>query len=174
MRKTTAYARKQRQLGGVYNGAEAFNAIQRCRSYTDEPIPGMKVEGTQSAATGAMLKVRQAYGAMLDGSGTEDDYDKLGHALGVSILRAIEIAGEDDFSNPMLPILKAATTAVRRSNDRYMRLKRWGFDGLAIDEVLAGVELYETILQASSPAQMTAAADQREAILEAGRAGVGP
>lgn len=161
MRKTTTYARKQRRLGGTYNGAEAFNAIQRCRSYSDEPVFGMQVEGTQSAATGAMLKVRQAYGAMLDGSGTEDDYDKLAHALGVSMLRAIEISGEDDFQNPMLPILKTATDGMRRANARYARLGRWGFDGPAIDEVLAGVELYETILQASSPAQMTAAADQR-------------
>lgn len=166
MRKTSTYARKQRMLGNTYNGAEAFNTIQRCRAYTDEPVIGMKVEGTQSAATRSMLQVRQAYDAMLVGSATEQDFDKLAHALGVSMLRAIEIAGDDDFDNPMLPILKTATEATRRAQDRYKRVRRWGFDGPAIDEVLAGVELFETILQASSPAQMTAAAEQREAILQ--------
>lgn len=167
MRKTTTYARKQRLIGGTYNGAEAFNAIQRCRTYTDEPVFGMAVEGTQSAATKAMLLVRQAYDGMLSGKATEMDFDVLAHAMGVSMLRAIDIAGEDDFDNAMLPIVKAATNALQRTKDRYLRLHRWGFDGPAIDEVLAGVELYETILQASSPAQMAAATDQRVAILEA-------
>ena len=166
MRKTSTYARKQRLLSGTYNGAEAFNTIQRCRAYTTEPIIGMQVEGTQTAATRAMIQVRQAYDAMLTGNATEQDFDKLAHALGVSMLRAIEIAGEDDFENPMLPILKTASDAARRAQDRYKRVHRWGFDGPAIDEVLAGVELYETILQASSPTQMTAAAQRREAILE--------
>jgi hypothetical protein len=172
MRKTTAYARKQRRQGATYNGAEAFNTIQRCRAYTDEPVIGMKVEGTQTAATKAMLLVREAFIAIKHGTATNDglDFDVIAHALGVAWLRAVEIAGYEATSNPMLCVIQDANEAMRRTRDRFERLTRWGFDGPAIDEVGAGIELYETILQSSSPAQMTAAADQRAAILKAQKA----
>lgn len=166
MRKTSTYARKQRMLGNTYNGAEAFNVIQRCRAYTDEPVIGMKVEGNQTAATKAMLMGRESYEAIQKGTAASVDFDVLCHVLGVSWLRAIEIAGDDAFDNAMLPIIKTANNAMERVRARFNRIGRWGFDGPAIDEVLAGLELYETILQASSPAQMTACADKRNAILE--------
>lgn len=169
MRKTSTYARKQRLSGATYNGAEWLNQIQRCRTYSDEPIIGSWVDGTQSAATNAMLLVRQAFDAIKHGIATQDgrDFDILCHALGVAWLRAIEIAGDDDFDNSMLPIIRIANAAMERARSRFHKLGRWGFDGPALDEVDAGVELYETILQASSPAQMSAVAKQRQAILEA-------
>jgi hypothetical protein len=164
MRKTTAYARKHRRLGGVYNGAEGFNVIQRCRAYTPEPIPGMEVvEGTQSAADKAQLLVREAYIAIKNGAcaDPEHDFDVLAHAIGVTWIRAVQIAGEDEYTNTMLPILKAANEALGRSLERYKRIARMGFDGPAIDQVEAGIEVYEAVVQASSPAQMSAAAEQR-------------
>jgi hypothetical protein len=169
MRKTSTYARKQRLAGATFNGAEWMNQIQRCRTYSDEPIIGSWVDGTQSAATKAMLLVRQAFESIKAGSATSDgrDFDILCHALGVAWLRAIAIAGDDDFDNPMLPILQSANTAMERCRTRFRNLGRWGFDGPALDEVDVGVELYETILQASSPAQMTAVSEQRQSILEA-------
>ena len=168
MRKTSTYARKQRLTGATFNGAEWMNQIQRRRTYSDEPIPGSWVEGTQSAATKAMLLVRQAFESIKAGHASHDgrDFDILCHALGVAWLRAIEIAGADDFDNPMLPIIQAANTAMERARARFLKLGKWGFDGPALDEVDAGVELYETILQASSPAQMTTVSEQRNAILE--------
>jgi len=169
MRKTTAYARKQRRLGGVYNGAEAFNVIQRCRQYTAEPLPGMEsVAGTQSAADKSMIFVREAYVAMKNNACIDPahDFDVLAHAIGVAWIRAVQIAGEDEFTNTMLPILKAANDALGRSKERFHRIGRMGFDGPAIDQVEAGIEVYEAILQASSPAQMTAATEQRRETLK--------
>ena len=46
-----------------------------------------------------------------------------------------------------------------------MRIGRMAFDGPAIDQVAAGIEVYESILQSSSPAQMTMAADERLAAI---------
>lgn len=170
MRKTTAYARKHRRQGGIYNGAEGFNAIQRCRVYTAESIPGMEaVEGTQSAATKAMLLVREAYIAIKNGTCMDPthDFDVLAHAIGVAWIRAVQIAGDDEYTNTMLPILKTANEALGRSQERYKRIARMGFDGPAIDQVEAGIEVYEAIVQASSPSQMTAAAEERSAIVRA-------
>jgi hypothetical protein len=170
MRKTSAYARKIRRVGKTYNAAEAFNAIQRCRQFTKEPLPGMEsVAGTQTAADKTMLQVREAYMAMKDAACIDPvhDFDVLAHAIGVSVIRAVQIAGEDEFTNTMLPILRAANEALSRSRERFLRIGRMGFDGPAIDQVMAGVELYETIVQASSPAQMTAATDERRATVKA-------
>lgn len=170
MRKTSAYARKMRRLGNTYNGAEGFNAIQRCRQYTEEPLPGMEsVAGTQTAATKSMLLVREAYEAMKNTACIDPthDFDVLAHAIGVSWIRAVDIAGEDEFTNTMLPILRAANDALSRSRERFHRIGRMGFDGPAIDQVMAGIEVYEAIVQASSPAQMTAAVAERSAILKA-------
>jgi hypothetical protein len=169
MRKTTAYARKRRRLGGLYNGSESFNAIQRCRQYTAEPLPGMEVvAGTQTAADKAMLLVREAYLAMKNTACIDPahDFDVLAHAIGVAWIRAVQIAGKDEFTNTMLPILKAANDALGRSKERFHRIGRMGFDGPAIDQVEAGIEVYEAILQASSPAQMTAATEERNAVLK--------
>lgn len=169
MRKISAYARKQRRLGETYNGAAAFNAIQRCRAYTLEPLPGMEsVEGTQSAANRAITRVRGSFEAYKQGIADAQgaDFDVIAHALGVSWIRAVQIAGTDEFDNPMLPIIRAATDAMARSKQRWERLGRWGFDGPAIEEVEAGIDLYQTILQSSSPAQMEAASLERSGILE--------
>ncbi|WP_294767448.1 hypothetical protein [uncultured Rhodoferax sp.] len=168
MRKTSTYARKQRNSGGIYNGAAGFNVIQRCRQYTSEPLPGMAaVEGTQTAATKAMLIVREAYEAMRNNAciNPEHDFDALAHAIGVAWIRAVQIAGEDEFTNTMLPILRLANDALARSKERFMRIGRMAFDGPAIDQVAAGIEVYESILQSSSPAQMTMAADERLAAI---------
>ena len=116
-----------------------------------------------------MLRVRSAFEAIKAGISTQDgeDFDVLCYAMGVAWLRAIEIAGDDEFDNPMLPILKAAIAAMERCRARFKKLGRWGFDGPALDDMDAGVEIYETIIQASSPAQMSAVAERRQAILEA-------
>ena len=66
IRKTSAYARKMRRQHerAQFNGAEWINTFQRCRGYTDEPIPGAwNPDGGQTvtAANGAALRVRAAF-----------------------------------------------------------------------------------------------------------------
>ena len=172
MRKMSMYARKKRAgIDATYNGAAWAEAIQRSRPYSDEVVvqlPG--AEATQGTADRAQILVREAYNHIKAGVADPLDSlerDRLAHAIGVSKLRAIEIAGEDPFTNHMLPIIHAAEQAVLRMDARYFKLKRWGFDGPALEAMAAMVDLYETIIQASSPAQMAAAADARMAILKA-------
>lgn len=174
MKKTSSYARKMKRMAGGdhYNGAAFLNTIQRCRPYTTEPIPGSWMESTQSAADKAMILVRDAFLTIKAGKADANDsreFDLLAHAAGVTYLRACDIAGEDEFENPMLPIWRAGNEALRRCRERFTKLGRWGFDGPALDEVDAMIELYETILQSSSPAQMDEASVRRLEILAAGR-----
>jgi len=155
--------------GGAYNGATFLNTLQRCRPYMDEPIIGSNLEGTQDACDKAMILVRDAFVNIKSGKANAHDsreFDLLAHAMGITYLRACDIAGTDEFENPMLPIWRAGNEAMRRCADRYNKIGRWGFDGPALDELDAAIELYETILQNSSPAQMEQVSAQRRAILD--------
>jgi hypothetical protein len=172
-RKISAYARRMRRApdGGTFNGAEWINTFQRCRGYTDEPIPGaFNADGGQTitAARGAALRVRAAFDniktSQVPGDDTEP-HDMLAHALGVAWLRAIDIAGTDASTNPMLPIIQAGTDAVLRMAERKRRLNVWGLDGPGITQVAEALDVYEEILMNSSPAQMAAAADKRATLL---------
>jgi len=173
-RKLSTYARKMRRTatGGTFNGAEEWiNTFQRCRGYPDEPIPGaFNADGGQTitAARGAALRVRAAFDniktSQVPGDDTEP-HDMLAHALGVAWLRAIDIAGTDASTNPMLPIIQAGTDAVLRMAERKRRLNVWGLDGPGITQVAEALDVYEEILMNSSPAQMAAAADKRATLL---------
>ena len=171
MRKTSTYSTKRRQVtGDYYNGAAWLAVVQRCQPYTAEPVLGGLAQPTQSAATRAMIIMRDAFLVIKTGQAKPHDsreFDLLAHAMGITYLRACDIAGTDEFDNPMLPIWRAGNEALRRCSDRYNKIGRWGFDGPALDEVDAALELYETILQSSSPAQMDEASLRRLEMLAA-------
>ena len=169
-KKMTAYARKRLGKPGAhqFNGAEFLNTIQRCRPYTDEPIPGSWLEGTQDAADKARNRVNAALGKLARGAwDPEDDepFDLLAHAVGVTVIRCIEIGGEEN--NPALVKAHKGTEALREIKARRIRTGKWGAtrpEQLGLSESLA---LYEEILQASSPEQMVRATEKRMKILEA-------
>lgn len=165
-RKLSKYSAKRRTPDSrIFNGGAFLNVIQACRSFTAESIPGSNLDGTQSAADVAMAKVRSAYGRIRDGETTfhdKEDFDLMAHALGVALIRAEEIAGEDLDKNPMLEPITIASVALGRCSDRWRKTKRWGFDGPALSEVLEGIEIYEEIVRNSSPMQMSNAVDERE------------
>lgn len=171
MRKTSTYSTKRRQsTGDYYNGAAWLAVVQRCQPYTAEPVLGGLAQATQSAADKSMILMRDAFVTIKAGQANPHDsreFDLLAHALGVTYLRACDIAGTDEFDNPMLPIWRAGNEALRRCKDRYTKLGRWGFDGPALDELDAAIELHETILQSSSPAQMDETSVRRIEILAA-------
>ena len=173
MKKTTTYARRlARKGGGQYNSAEFYNAIQRCQPYTTETLPGSWItQGTQVAADKALVRVRMALQRLKSGDTPRQDthdFDVLGHAFGVATIRAEDIAGGDANTNALLPAIYAGASALRRALDRRHRLGTWGVDGPAIAELAEAVDVYQIILQSSSPAQMSAAADRRMQLL-AGR-----
>ena len=160
MRKTSTYARKLKKTGGNYVANAFVATLQRCRSYTAPPMPGIAVEPMITAATASMLRVREAYTSIKQRETPPSDgrdFDMLTHAMAVSVIRAIQIAGADADSNAMLQIIAPANAALRRMLDRRNSTGVWGFDGPAIEEVAAAMDVYDEILMASTPAQMLSA-----------------
>lgn len=164
MRKTTAYARKMRRQGGLYNGAEYLNTIQRSRSYDEPADPELGLFATKDVATKASVLVMAALEKMATGAtppGNEEHFDLLAHALGVSCIRASQIAGPDVDSNPMLPPLVEGNNTLRGVLARRRKWGKWQVLPVEVGVLRYAVEVYETILQASSPAQMAEAVDLR-------------
>lgn len=169
MKKTSKYSRK-RAAGYSYNAATFLNVIDRCRTYTDEPIiGGMVQDGTATAADKAELRARSAAKDLIDHAkpiDPEEAFDVLSHTLGVSVIRAIQIEPVEE-KNPALPILKAGTLAVERSIARYQSTGAWGMDAPGKLDLADAIDVYVQILRSSSPDQMAKATDERARIITA-------
>lgn len=165
MRKTSAYARKRAHLGPMvtFNGAEWMNTINRVRSNSEAPPHAFL--GNAEAAMRSEVVVRKALQSLLDCTLPDDpehEHDVLAHALGVSVIRALQIQPLD---NPMLPILKSGTDALKRAINRYSNARKWGIDGEGRIALMEAIDLYAQILHMSSPAQMDKATQERIAVL---------
>ena len=166
MKKTTAYARKRAHLGPMvtFNGAEWMNTLNRVRSNSEAPPHGFL--GNAEAAIRSAVVVRKALQSLLDCQLPDDpehEHDVLAHALGVSVIRALQIQPLD---NPMLPILKSGTDALKRAINRYSNARTWGLDGEGRIALMEAIDLYAQILHLSSPAQMTKATEERMTVLK--------
>lgn len=171
MKKLSKYAAKRRAAGCLrtYNGAEWMNVIQRCATYGEMPdVPGFI--DTSAAAAKSMIKVREALNGLITCVRPDDpehEYDTLAHALGVAIIRVIQIEPDIE-KNAALPVLQAGNRALMRAIERWEQKDSWGLDGPGRVELLDAIGIYEEIVKSSSPAQMTKATDERIKIL-AGR-----
>ena len=164
MKKTTTYSRKRQVKGQTYNSAAWLNTLQRSTSYSTEPLPGSWLPGTQSAADRALQRVKAGFESLKRGDvQVEDDepFDLIVHALGVSCIRAGQIAGTKPESNAMLPPLIAGNAAMRQVMTRRRRFGKWQILPTEIEAVDWALEIYETILMSGSPAEMTLAAELR-------------
>ncbi len=161
MRKTSKYARKRGASLGLVPAPDhwAF-VIGRSRPFTDEPvIPGTDIGSSQHTAVTVSLKARAAYEALKDGRGDRGDWEILCEVMGEAQIRAAEIEGIE--GGDLAATLAPGIEAMRRVRDRYFRVGKFGLDGPALHEIPAALDVYEAILQASSPAQMAAAAIKR-------------
>lgn len=164
MRKTTTYARKQRQAGPTYNAVEYLNAIERSRAYTEPGLPAVGVQGTEPTAIKALVIVKTALVALTTGAtppANEEHFDLMAHAVGVSIMRAGQIGGDDPQSNELLPPLIEGNAVLRQVLARRRKWKKWEVLPAEAAALAYAAEVYETILMASSPAQMAQAVDMR-------------
>lgn len=168
MKKTTKYSRK-RKAGHTYNGAEFLNAIDRCKTYSSEIAPGgLVTQGTATAADKAEMLVLAAAKDLIEHCKPTDPeraFDVLSHALGVSVIRAIQIESSEA-KNPALPILKAWTDALQRSIKRYQDSGAWGMDAQGKADLADAIDVYSQILRSSSPAQMEKATQERVKIIK--------
>lgn len=169
MRKTSAYARKMRRrpAGEVFNGAEWLNTIQRCTQYSNEAPAGSWLGGTLQTAERMRETVRGAYERLINGQvppADTDAFDHLAHAVGVALVRTHETGGDRSAALEVLALAKVALNAVK---NRWQRLNKWGATRIEQEALGDAVDLYETILFSSSPAQMAEAARARMRILKA-------
>lgn len=166
MRKTSTYSRKRQTVGMQWNGAAWLNTLQRCTGYSTESLPGSWLPGTQDAADNAVKRVQDAFSSMRSDQtppDNEEHFDLLAHALGVSCIRAGQIAGTVPQDNLMLPPLIAGNVALRAVFNRRRKWGKWELLAGDIEAIDYALEIYQTIVLASSPAQMSEAVDLRMA-----------
>jgi hypothetical protein len=163
VKKTTAYARRLKHQGHYYNGARWLTTIAECCPYDSDKPVGASAQAmspkelSDQHRVDARLAFEQIKGGAVHPASVRP-IDLLSHCIGVACIRAAQIAGDDAATNPLLAQLVPANQALQRCIDRRRALGVWGFDGLAISQVADGLDAWETILLASSPQQMHAAA----------------
>ena len=163
-RKMTKFSRKRMHTDGTYIRNSFIAPILHSRPYTDEPIIGMQVGATQSAADKSIKIVRDAFAALKAGTTppeNERNFDLVSYALGIACIRAGQILGPEPADNIMLPPLIAGNMAMRAVFARRKKWRKWEMLAAEIEAVDYALEIYQTIVMASSPAQMSEAVDLR-------------
>lgn len=138
MKKTTAYAR---------------NRLHALRPRRGDPLSSLRLlNGLRhfdaAEIVSVQTPVRMALQSLRDGAGLEEDFHTVAAAVNISLVRSESIGAE------CVAHCQAAQAALMRVLDRKATTDRWGLDGPARDELHLALDLYEQILELSTPAQM--------------------
>ncbi|MCS4508920.1 hypothetical protein [Xylophilus ampelinus] len=112
---------------------------------------GACLEIEPASADHLLIVARSAFRDMAAGSTDPQLFDALGMQPNVGLIRAESIAPE------LVQLLMAAADAMREADDIYGRHNRYGFTGPGLQAMATGLDAYEAILRASTPAQMRTA-----------------
>lgn len=97
------------------------------------------------------LPIRMSFEALKSGKGVESDFHDIAAAINCTMVRSEEV-------DPMCEYTAiAARDALMRTWHRWEKTGKWGFDGPALAEVEAGIDLYEQLIRLSTPGQMVKA-----------------
>jgi hypothetical protein len=99
-----------------------------------------------------MVLIRLSYEKLKAGHGTRADYDRVGAAANIGLIRA------ESIGKPLVHAFQAAGEAMLECSRIERRHGKFGFHGPDILHMNAAMDLYEEILSMSSPIQMEAAA----------------
>jgi len=133
------------------------------RKYQADPGAAMRVINrlepfSPSELMRLELPVRMSFQSLKSGTGTEQDFHDLAVVINVTIIRSREI-------DPLCErTADAASDALMRMWNRHQTTGKWGFDGPALAEVEAAIDLHEQIIRLSTPLQMVRALEQVRAI----------
>lgn len=94
------------------------------------------------------LPIRVAFEAFIKGDGKVEDFH------GLNLVCKIAMAQTQKIDPSLVTICKEAEQALQRTSDRYSATGKFGFDGLAINQIRALIELYEELLTCITPAQI--------------------
>ena len=103
------------------------------------------------------IKTREAFDRLKTGRGDEGDFDRVGMAVNLALVRAESI---DDL---LVQTMELAQDAMHACKARYLQRGRFGFDGLGLQAMTEAMDAHEAITDASSPQQMA------DALREVGR-----
>ena len=135
MKKTSTYARK-RKLAKPSDGLEPMRLLNIARPYS----PGEMLQ--------EHVITKAAYIRLRDGSGTEEDFDRVSMILNVGLLRAEQI------DQLLVETMIRGQQAMARMRDRYTRGMKFGCDSQGLQDIPEALDAYEIIMDASSPLQM--------------------
>ncbi len=108
------------------------------------------------------LPIRLSFEALRTGQGTESDFHDLAAAINTAMVRSEQV-------DPLCEQTAiAARDALMRCWHRHERTGVWGFDGPALLEVEAGIDLHEQLIRLSTPLQMIEAL---RTVMQRGRCG---
>jgi hypothetical protein len=113
-----------------------YKLMSKIQPFTDEEL--MKLE----------LPIRISYVSIKTGAGTAQDFHDIAAAINCAMVRSESV-------DPLVEATAiAARDALMRTWHRFERTGRMGFDGPAIGEVEAGIDLHEQFCRMSTPLQM--------------------
>lgn len=111
-------------------------------------IIGLLEPFTQDELMRLELPIRMSFEALKSGAGVESDFHDLAAAINCTLVRSEAV-------DPMCEYTAiAARDALMRTWHRWQKMGKWGFDGPALTEVEAGIDLHEQLIRLSTPGQM--------------------
>ena len=126
------------------------------RRWEKDPSTIYRVMGMQQAFTPAEqatlnLPVRESLQSLRDGTADENHWNTLAGVANVCLLRGERIAQQ------VVDVAKDAQAAVLDILERHKRTGKWGMNHHDMDRLLPCIDLYEQLIELSTPAQMIAA-----------------
>ena len=98
--------------------------------------------------------VRVAWESLRTGRGEESDFHTLAAAVNVALIRA------EDIDPLAVEVCTRAADAMMAVWDRFQRKRVWGVDHLTLSHLPTCIDLYEQVLELSTPLQMQAAMNE--------------
>lgn len=135
-RKTTAYARKCKRQPYQPDALAGLRALDHSRTYE----PG--------EMTAEHVKTRAAFERLRTGHGDEGDFDRVSMILNVGLIRA------ESIDVKLVRAIQAGQMSFVRMKDRFLRGLGFGFDADGLRDAPEALEVYEAIMDSSSPLQM--------------------
>lgn len=152
-----------------------FSQLAMCRPHDAGPIPG---DGSDLASYAIQVRTRSinnVHAALLrltEGTSEQiDDAMILSEAMGVSVIRAIEIAGPDAKTNPVLHALHEGQKSLQNIVNRHEKWKKWEMIEAERENIALAIEWYVDIITNSTPQQMESAMGTRLRMRELAKQG---
>lgn len=129
------------------------SASREKRRYAADPMAMYRVlnrlqEFTEEEQKLLTNPLRAAFERLRSGAGDANDWQELASATNIALIRSESV-------DPLcVETCMRAQDALLRAKDRYQRMKVWGFDGQALQDIPPLLDLHEQFVTLSTPLQM--------------------